>query len=561
MALSGTIGTGNYSNQYQYYITWSATQNIENNTSTITIKWIYKKIASDPYGSYNVSGSSKVNLNIGGVWSGASRADFDLRSASVGSTSTLKSYTRTVTHNADGTLSLTIGGTHATDVSWGTKSASGTITLNTIPRASSPTATGSFTLGGSITINTNRVSSSFTHTLRYGWGGMSGNIATGLATNTTWTIPKSLANGIPNGTSGTLRIYCDTYNGSTLIGTKYVDKTVTMPNTTEFQPSITGCTLTEAVSGLNTQFNAFVQSKSKISGRVSASGAYGSTIKNYSISINGVTYTTSEFTTELLISSGSQNCSVTVTDSRGRSKNAIYTYNVIEYENPTIPILTVERCDSDGTLNDEGANAKITINAIISPVNNKNSKAFNLLYKKQSDTSYNTITLSSTNYSLNATQIISNIDVDYEYTFRLEATDYFTTTTKEMPLSTAFTLINFNSSGKGIAFGRVSSLNAMQINMDIYDKFNLRIRNGLAAYDSGGEEDPNTSLEELMLTNHTNGPGGSSRTLYYIRQIFYSSKTTTSNRTQIAYPYSTGVIHERHYINGTWSSWVKYATL
>ena len=43
-------------------------------------------------------------------------------------------------------------------------------------------------------------------------------------------------------------------------------------------------------------------------------------------------------------------------------------------------------CDIDGTLNDEGSNAKVTVNASISPINNKNTKSFNLLYKKQNET-------------------------------------------------------------------------------------------------------------------------------------------------------------------------------
>ena len=48
MALNGTISGGNYNNIYSYYLTWSASQNIENNNSTITLNWIYKKMLMIP---------------------------------------------------------------------------------------------------------------------------------------------------------------------------------------------------------------------------------------------------------------------------------------------------------------------------------------------------------------------------------------------------------------------------------------------------------------------------------------------------------------------------------
>lgn len=555
MALNGTISGGNYNIIYSYYMTWSATQNVANNTSTITIKWIYKKNANDPYGAWNKNGSSNVNLNIGGTQSGASRADFDLRSAAIGSTSTLKTYTRMVTHKSDGTLSLSVSGTHNTGLDWKTKSCNGTITLNTIPRSSKPTATGTFQLGNSITINTNRASSSFTHTLRYGWGSVSGTIANNVTTSTTWTIPKSLANNIPNGTSGTLIIYCDTYNGSTKIGTESIYKNVTMPNTAEFNPTINNVTLTEAIANLNSMFGEFIQSRSKINVNVSASGAYSSTIKYYSISINGAIYSQSSFTTELLSKSGNQICNVIVTDSRGRMANKEVIFNVLAYGLPSINTFTVRRCNSDGTVNDEGANALVKASAFIFVLNNKNTKTFKLHYKKQGGTNWTTIVLSNDSYPLNSSQIIKNIDVDYEYVFMLEVTDYFSTTSREIPLSTAFTLMDFNRSGKGIGIGKVSSKDALEINMDVYDKFDTKMNNGLAFYETGGATDPNTTIEELILTNHQNNPSGTSRISYFIKTMFYQEKSQTAVRRQIAYPYTIeGVIYTRYY-SSSWSEW------
>lgn len=468
MALNGTVGNGTYNNRYSYYIEWSASQNVANNTSTITIKWVMKKTASDPYNAYNKAGSSTVNLNIGGTWSGSSRADFDMRSSAVGATTVLKTYTRTVTHNADGTLTLNVSGTHDTGLSWGTKNASGNITLNTIPRASTPSLSGTLSLGSSITINTNRASSSFVHTLKYQCGSLSGTIASNVGSSTSWTIPKNFANQYPNNTSASFSIICETYNGGNLIGSKTISSSASIPNTSEFNPVINSCSLTEAVSGLNSKFSSFVQSKSKITVNAAASGVYSSTIKSWSIQINGATYTSKNFTTGYLSGSGNQNCVVKVTDTRGRTASKTYSYSVISYTAPTISQLSVNRCDSDGTLNDEGECAKVSLSASIAAINNKNDKSFKLLYKKQSSSSWSTNVLSNSSYTLTSTQIITGIDVNSEYDFKLEVTDYFSTTSKSLPLSTAFVLMDYKANGKGVAFGKVSTKDGVELGMTTY---------------------------------------------------------------------------------------------
>ena len=50
---------------------------------------------------------------------------------------------------------------------------------------------------------------------------------------------------------------------------------------------------------------------------------------------------------------------------------------------------------------------------------------------------------------------------------------------------------------------------------------------------------------------------GDGEEFYYIQTMFYSSKSTTSNRAQVAYGYRKQVIACRYYYNGTWSDWIK----
>ena len=89
---------------------------------------------------------------------------------------------------------------------------------------------------------------------------------------------------------------------------------------------------------------------------------------------------------------------------------------------------------------------------------------------------------------------------------------------------------------------------------EILDKFGKAVRNGFVAYTGNGAQaiDPNTTLEEVILTNHENGPG----THYIIQTFFYNSKNADSNRSQFAIPYATpGPVMHRFRYHGSWSAW------
>lgn len=129
----------------------------------------------------------------------------------------------TVEHDGEGKKEITIsvdltGSTKSGGASW-SLSANKTVTLTTIPRASAVTPGGTGQMGKALALTISRASASFTHTLRYAFGSASGTIATGVGTAYNWTIPTALVAQIPNATSGSGTVYCDTYSGATLIGT------------------------------------------------------------------------------------------------------------------------------------------------------------------------------------------------------------------------------------------------------------------------------------------------------------------------------------------------------
>jgi hypothetical protein len=76
--------------------------------------------------------------------------------------------------------------------------------------------------------------------------------------------------------------------------------------------------------------------------------------------------------------------------------------------------------------------------------------------------------------------------------------------------------------------------------------------NNLALYENGGTTDANTTTEPLILTK-VNTP---TTDFWYVKTLFYSSISNTTNRKQIAYSYKFDApIYTRYYISGTWSEW------
>ena len=332
MAASGTI-TKAIRTGYQMKIVWTVgSQSAANNTSSVTVK--VQLVSTGASYTINSSASKSGSLTINGT-----KYTFSFSAALSGNqTKTLFTKAVTIAHNADGSktcafastigIKVTLGGTYYGDVT-----ASGSGTFDTIPRATTPTlSANSVNMGSSITINMPRAAGAFTHTLTYKFGNATGTIGSGLGTSKAWDVPLSLASQIPSGTSGTCTVTCKTYNGSTLIGTKTVSLKASVP--AAIVPTISAVSMTETVSGLATNFGAFVQGKTKVKIGIVAAGAYGSTIKAYKTTVDGKTYSGASPITGTL-SSGTKAVTVTVTDSRGRTAKTTKTLTVIAYAAPS----------------------------------------------------------------------------------------------------------------------------------------------------------------------------------------------------------------------------------
>lgn len=487
MALSGSFGN-TFRTGYRLQVDWTATQNTANNTSTITANLYLVSLGSayTIYSSATKSGYVKIATSTSN-FSGAG-----LASLSGNQKKLLHTYSYTVTHNSDGTLTTSVIGSFGLNVTlggtyYGNISTTANITLNTILRASIPTLNYSTRdMGQVIRISTNRATTSFTHKVYYSFGNLSRQlITTGVGDYYDWTIPlATLAPQIPNATSGTLTIHCATYNSDTLIGEKTVTFTATVP--TSVVPTISDVTHSETASLIGyggTAIGVYLQNLSRIRFEVTgATGVYSSTIASYSISIDGTQYSGQTVTSGAINKSGNITIIGKVYDSRGRTATKTITVNLLSYTNPYITSFTVMRCNSDGTLNAMGTYAKVTsVGGISSVVNStqRNQLTYKLYSRARGTSDWGTAvkntTLTLGTLTLNASDVIGEggYTATNSYDFRLDVVDKFNTTLSLVALSTGEVTMSWNKNGVGV--GKVWQQGALDVGGDVYISGTLKV--------------------------------------------------------------------------------------
>ena len=324
-------------------------------------------------------------------------------------------------------------------------------------------------MGKSVTINTPAVNSAYRHTLRYALGGASGTIATGIASSVSWTPPVSLANQIPSATAGSGTIYCDTYSGSTLLGTKSVSITLTVPGSVVPSAGTLSAALAEDTSGTGLYVKGMGKAKLTLSG---ASGAYGSSITSYTITGGGWTATNGALTTGTLASAGNITFTATVTDSRGRKASTTRTISVIDYTKPGVAVCDVYRCDADGNRKKAGTYFAVEINASYSAITG-NTLSITARYKKQSESSYGT----AANVTNNGKTVIGggNIGASTTYDVLVTVADKYNSLPILRTLSTKSVLQSFKRSA-GAAIGKVAELaNWLDVAWDTRIRGNLQV--------------------------------------------------------------------------------------
>ena len=462
MALSDSVITSSYEGRY-YKVSWTATQSVVDNTSTIS--WSLESVG----GSASWYAERTLTVAIAGT-TVFSKTDRVQRY-----TGTIASGTITVKHADNGSKTFSIDIKAAVYVSSINCTGSGTFALDDIPRKST-LSIGNGTLGTSQTLSVARKSTSFTHTITYTCGNTSGTICTkSSSTSLSWTPPKVLAKQNTVGTLVTVKVKITTYNGDTNIGSNSYTISCAIPS--DVKPSVS-ISVSDDTTNYDT-YGGYIRGQSKLKIVLTSTLSYDSPIDSYITSVDGSNYNSSSFTTGIIKSSGSLTIETTVKDKRGRSGTASITIDVTEYVTPKIEKLTVKRCNEDGTENDQGGYIRAVFSASVTSLGQKNTAVYKLCWKQTENTTWTERTLTdyANEYSVKEAVSIFQANDDSSYDVKLTITDAFTSVSISTEASTASTIIHFPKEGNGIAFGKLSELkNTMDVgwNFDVRENANIR---------------------------------------------------------------------------------------
>lgn len=356
------------------------------------------------------------------------------------------------------------------------------IDLTTIPRVSELSCPTTWTLGQSITFKINRKSSSFRDTLSYETSSTeySGDLYVKTSANTIeYTPPKDWANLYPNSARGMVIFVLTTYDSSgNSIGSTRRNAWFVIPdNDSSFLPTCSvslsdtsSITVNGSKKSCLEYFGKYVAGGSTIHAEIAADGVYGSTIKSYSGSYPGGSFSTQSF--DILTSglSGEFQINASVRDSRNIKNSASATANIVAYSPPIVTALSVHRCvsETDGTESDQGNYTQVkygyAIYNIASTTGNNNAKSVVLKYKKSSESNWTIKNLTASAYTGSGSVIIETLS-DFSYDILITVSDSITSSSKSTSVSTGYCIYHIPASGKGITFGGIAEGDGFNVKM------------------------------------------------------------------------------------------------
>ena len=569
MASSGSLSTTGYKGRY-LVLNWSqVSQSIADNTTTISwslegagyasFSYCYARnftvVINDTTVYYAQGGSSEVKLYNGTV---------------------VASGTLVISHDSDGNKSFSAS-VAAGIYDWSpTCTGSGMFYLNKIPRLSSLSVSNG-TLGTAQTLTVTKQNSSFTHTIIYKCGTVSGTIVTkSSSTNINWTPPMSLASQNTTGTLVSISFTIETYSGSDSVGSS--SKTISCSIPDSVRPT---CMINVERVPLVTDYydadwwmnnDVYIQGITKVQSNIVANESYGSSISSYSVKMDNSTYNGQSVTMAAPSHNGNVTITATVTDKRGRSGSATKTINVLSCPSCQITKLSGIRCNNDGTSNDRGEYILMDYaydsGFFTTEYGSNNGSAMaEVYYKKHSDSAWTLLAQqydiqhfppsSWTSDEMKAASLFQ-ADTANSYDLKLVVSDYFNTVTMTGRVGTAYSLIHWKASGKGMGIGKTSELD------DVLDI-------GMSTKFSGGitpiELESGTDLNDVVLPNiyygngvsdnYPNFPMSSTSSVGFSLEVLKSGTSTIKQRitvTKAASPDDYKVF-ERIHGESAWSNW------
>lgn len=446
----GTKSIGFYVEGYAYQYS------TKNNSGTLTLTNIDRTAptitASSPssitINSMSVTASSNVQCDQFAVRYGVSDGSYGAWTYWTGDAT---SHTFSLTGLSNNTTyQIQVAGKKKSNGVWGYSSA---VTGKTLG-ASTITSAGNVTLGNACNVKWTPLNSTFKFTLKFSlgsWSYTTGYISpstTSAYTYTGYTIPLTVANQLPNASTGTMTVVLTTYTSSNAQVGSASSATFTVTVPSSVVPTISSVALQE---GTTSGYGVYVKTLSTVKATVTASGAYSSTIVSRVVKFGTTSVTTNSSgvaTSPVLSTYGTMTVLTTVTDSRGRTATNSQNITIYDYWQPTANI----------EISISGTTVTTTVTGSIAPVNNLNAKSLVITRKRMSDsstTTYSVNPLSAYNYSVTWTQTIADIGTEsYEYSVSVTDTKQTVTVKRQ----TAVICISRLAGGRGVRlFGEASN--------------------------------------------------------------------------------------------------------
>lgn len=433
-------------------------QNIANNTSNVTVK-VNAKWTGGSYNLLEKSGSCTID---GTTYTFTSPFNTGRTTSGSGNIFTK---TLNITHGSDGKKTLAVSASYTSGVSSGTVSASASKALTTIPRKSTLSVANG-TLGTAQTLTVTRQATSFTHTITYSCGNQSGTICTkSSSTSISFTPPLSLASQNTSGTSVSIKYTITTYNGSTNVGSNSYTKTCSIPSSVK--PS---CTVT--VEDVGTMLGGkHLQGMAQLKITVKPTVSYGSPIASYRTVVNGKTYTSASFTTDIINKAENLTITSTVTDERERSGSKTETVTIEPYRKPVFIKADAIRAQMSGSgpvYDSKGNFVYVTFTASASYLSGLNTASYQINYKKVTDPNYTTLqtgTIPAESMESWSSGFVFQADTSSSYDVQIILVDTVLTagnpTIRTIPVSSAAVFMSWHSPDgsnnyDGLALGKVA---------------------------------------------------------------------------------------------------------
>ena len=477
-SINGETGKNGFKLRLDYEVTKQSTA--DNKSTVHMVLYLY----ANTTGSYNQDGDA--------YWSINGKKTYYTFSYTSPAWYVLGERTEEISHNNDGTKTVTLSGVWCSAISGGwapySLSVSGEVTLPTIPRATTP-GIGGVTMGETAHISLPRASSGFTHTLRYVFGGAAETIASGVTTGYDWLVPESLAAQIPDAASGKGTLTCETYSGSTLIGTKSVTFTASVPGS--MKPTVLSGWAAVSYDNSGTaaeNMAAWVQGYSKARATFDASKVtcrQGAGVSKFSITYLGKTTEGNPCRTETISTTGAT-VRCTVTDSRGLTAWEDFNIALLEYAPPALVGADLFRSDGEGTAADGGAHIAGVARVRYSELGGLNSVTLKGYWKSVGGGYGAGETLTVGTVGLVTGDV--EISPDRSYVALLVLTDSLGNTARyEENIPTEKVAFHLKEGGKGAAFGKAAETEGV---LELAEDWHLKLT---------GATDLNAAAEKIAV--------------------------------------------------------------